>query len=35
MVLVVLMVSTSLGRYLSLWSELAADAIFRALAVVF
>jgi len=34
LLLVVLMVATSLGRYLSLWSVLAADAIFRALAVV-
>ena len=35
LLLVVLMVSTPLLRYLSFWSVLAADAIFRALAVVF
>ena len=35
LLLVVLMVATSLGRYLSLWSDLAMQAIFRALAVVF
>ncbi|HEY1220161.1 MAG: site-2 protease family protein [Bryobacteraceae bacterium] len=34
LVLVVLMVATSLGRYLSLLSVLTADAIFRALAFV-
>jgi len=34
LVLVVLMVATSLGSYLSLWSVLAAKAIFRALAAV-
>ncbi|MFY9728126.1 MAG: site-2 protease family protein [Bryobacteraceae bacterium] len=34
LLLVVLMVATSLGSYLSLWSEQAAEAIFRALAVV-
>jgi Zn-dependent protease len=34
LVLVVLMVATSLGSYLVLWSDLAAEAIFRALTAV-
>lgn len=34
LVLIVLMVATPLGRYMALWSDLAAVAIFRALALV-